>query len=385
MKIICEQQKLAEAIVFAARIISPTTTSTVAQNLKFIAKGNSLEIRSTNLEQSVIYYVSDIDVQQEGEICIQAKMLERLFKGFRRGIVEIEGDSEMIIHIKHGGQNLKLYGYDPEEFPIFPEFDEEKAFLIPGKQIAEQINHSVFAVSREKTRFAIDGVLFEINDKLLTLVGTDGKRLAITMDKVDTELNLPDNIIVPPKWLSLLSDLIAKGFEEFVKIQVVDNRIMAMMGPVIMSSQLVAGVFPNYKAVMPEEFSRKLTVNREDFLYNIRQAEQFVSEDSLGVKFDIFKDKLLIKSRSAEKGEALIEVSAAFDGSLEIENDEDDEDANKTESPESFVIGFNPQYITDILKIVHDDEFVMEINDPEEPVRVKANENFIYIVMPAEI
>ena len=134
MKIICEQQKLAEAVVFAGRIISPTTTSTVAQNFKLIAKDNSLEIRATNLEQSVVYLVSDIEVQKEGEICIQAKMLERLFKGFRRGIVEIEGDSEMIVHIKHGGQNLRLYGYDPEEFPIFPEFDEEKSFLIPGKQ-----------------------------------------------------------------------------------------------------------------------------------------------------------------------------------------------------------------------------------------------------------
>ena len=383
MKIICEQQKLAEAIVFAGRIISPTTTSTVAQNFKLIAKDNSLEIRSTNLEQSVVYYVSDIEVQREGEICIQAKMLERLFKGFRRGIVEIEGDSEMIVHIKHGGQNLRLYGYDPEEFPIFQEFDEEKSFLIPGKQLADQISNSIFAVSREKTRFAIDGVLFEMNDNKLTLVGTDGKRLAITCENVESELNLPDNIIVPPKWLSLLSDLISKGFEEFVKIQIVDNRIMAMMGPVIMSSQLVAGVFPNYKAVIPTEFARKLSVNKDDFLYNLKQAEQFVSEDSLGVRFDIFEDRFLIKSRSAEKGEALIEVPAKFEGGFESVNPDEEEESG--EPADKLVVGFNPQYITDILKIFPGDEFIMDINDSEDPVRVKASDSFTYIVMPAEI
>ena len=221
-----------------------------------------------------------------------------------------------------------------------------------------------------------------MDDNHLTLVGTDGKRLAITKEKIETSLTLPDNIIVPPKWLSLLADLILKGFEEFVKIQIVDNRIMAMMGPVIMSSQLVAGVFPNYKAVIPSEFARKLTTNKEDFLYNLRQAEQFVSEDSLGVRFDVYEDKFLIKSRSAEKGEALIEVAAKFEGGFEALNDDDEE---ASEPSDKLIMGFNPQYISDILKIFPGDEFVMDINDSEDPVRVKASDSFTYIVMPAEI
>ena len=360
------------------------------EEIKLTAKEDTVVVKATNLEQSIIYTVTDVNIKEDGEICVNAKMLDRLFKGFRPGSVEIVSDADMIVKIKHGGQKLSLYGYDPDEFPNFPEFDEEKAFLIPGKQIAKQITNSVFAVSKEKTRFAIDGVLFELNDKTLTLVGTDGKRLSIAKSEVECDVSLPDNIIVPPNWLTLLSDLVTKNYEEFVKIHIADNRIMAMLGPVIMSSQLVAGVFPNYKAVIPETFSRKLIVNKSEFLFNLKQAEQFISDDSLGVKLDIYQDKILIKSRSAEKGEAEIAIDSEYTGGFELINAVDDDDDDETddaakEKRDFIEIAFNPIYIIDILRLYPKDDIVLEINDPDEPVRVMSEESFVYIVMPAEL
>jgi len=175
---------------------------------------------------------------------------------------------------------------------------------------------SVFAVARESTRYALNGILWEMRGKKLTLVATDGRRLAKSIvalaSAADAKL-AEQRIIVPAKTMALF-DRIGGEETEKVAVQFVDDQIVLTAGPVVVSSKLVEGNFPKYEDIIPTDYDKKVTLSTDAATSAVRRAALLASEESKGIKLSLSKGSLVFPSRAPETGDAQIDMAVNYSG-----------------------------------------------------------------------
>jgi len=226
----------------------------------------------------------------------------------------------------------------------------------------------VFAVARESTRYALNGILWEVRGKKLTLVATDGRRLAksiVTLASAADAKLAEQRIIVPAKTMALL-DRIGGEETEKVTVRFVDNQIAIVAGPVVVSSKLVEGNFPKYEDIIPTDYDKKVTLGTDAALSAVRRAALLASEESKGIKLSLSKGALVFSSRAPETGDAQIDMAVDYNG-------------------EPIEIGFNPQFLIDVLRVVRAEEIDIHLGDSDRPGMIKTGSDFLYIVMPVNL
>jgi DNA polymerase-3 subunit beta len=226
----------------------------------------------------------------------------------------------------------------------------------------------LFATARESSRYAINGVLWEIKGKKLMLVATDGRRLArrrVSLTSSPNEKMAAAKIIVPAKTMSLL-DKIGSTDKDKVAIKLVDNQILFSCADVVISSNLVEGNFPKYEDIVPTDHDKKLTLSTEAVLSAVRRSALLTSEESRGIKLSIGKDAIVFSGRAPETGDAQVEMPVDYKG-------------------EPIEIGFNPQFLIDVLRVIKTAEFEMELGQPDRPGLIKSGADFLYVLMPINL
>ena len=225
----------------------------------------------------------------------------------------------------------------------------EEQITIPAGALRQLVNQTLFAAARESTRYAFNGVLTVAKGKKISLISTDGRRLAmakadLATDKLDKEGR---KAIVPAKALAAI-DKVLDDPAESVGIQFGENQIIFHTSTATLTSNLVEGQFPPYEDVIPKESDRKMTASTADFLSAVRRAALLTTEESKGVRLAFSKKGLVLTSRSPGSGEATINFPCKFEGA-DIE------------------IGFNPQFVAEALKVVNSDEISLELTAPNRP------------------
>jgi DNA polymerase-3 subunit beta len=246
----------------------------------------------------------------------------------------------------------------------------------PAGSLAQLVARTSFAVARENSRYAINGVLMKRDGKRLEMVATDGRRLALARAALsggDKDAKAV-SCIIPTKALGVLQRLIA-SHDEPVQIAVTDAQILFSFGTAgspgraVLVSNLVEGSFPPYEDVLPKDSDKKVTFDRDVIASAVRRAALLTNEESRGVRL-AFKSKgktLELSSRAAEVGEANIRVDVtAYEG-------------------DDLEIGFNPQFIVDAMKVIQDPEVIMELKAPNKPGLIKSGTDFLYVVMPVSL
>ncbi|HTY45220.1 MAG TPA: DNA polymerase III subunit beta [Patescibacteria group bacterium] len=362
MKFKIEKDVLLNGIQTVQNIITPRAVLPILSNILIEVKTDSLRLVATDLDIGITCVIP-VNTQEVGGITIPAKRFYDIIRELPSDTVLINTKKNNLVVIETDMCQFKIMGLASEEFPKLPEFKDKEAIRLDQVTLKEMLGLTSFAVSFDESRYILNGILFKINKNTLTLVATDGKRLAIIEKKLKHEVEKDVHIIVPIKTIHELNRNLKDEGE--VSLVLGQNQALFDMGNTQVVSRLIEGEFPDYKQVIPQSSPNKLGIAREEFLLAVKRAALLSTPDYQAVKLELFKDKLVISKSTPDIGESREEVAVEYRG-------------------KEMVIGFNPAYLADVLKNIQTEKVEFELTDSEKPGVIRIN-GYTYIVLPMRL
>ena len=336
----------------------------ILSNFLLEAKDGKLIVEGTDLEVHVKISVF-AKVEEEGKACVNAKKLTDIARLLPSETVHIKTDDNSL-KIKSGKTKYSLPTVAPEDYPQMYPFPEDTAFLISGADLQNAINKTLYAASKEESRYALQGDLFKSRNNHIDVVATDGHRLALYIIEREGQLDTDVEVVIPQKSLNELRKLLT-GAED-VEMAATEQYAFFKTKEWILMTRLLEGAFPDYTQVIPDEFSIEITLDKKETLEAVKRVSAVVEGDTKPIKFTLKPNVLELRSFSQEYGEAVDEIEVQYEG-------------------EEFTIGFNAKYIIEAIEVVDDDKFYMKFTNPNSQTMVEPIENNRYkaIIMPMDI
>ncbi len=271
-----------------------------------------------------------------------------------------------------------MLGFPAGDFPPIPEFPKDDSgadvFTIGAGMLQRLIGRTTFSTARENSRYAINGVLLKRSGKKIEMVATDGRRLALARGSAEASSSAGESsCIIPTKALNMVSRLVENP-DARVRVAITSNQALfafddeAQASAAVLATNLVEGTFPPYEDVIPKDQDKKAKFDVQTLSSAVRRAALLTNEESRGVRLAFSTGEagqnLKISSRTPEMGDALIDVALEGYEGGDIE------------------IGFNPVFLTDALKIVAEDQVILELKASNKPGLIKSGNDFLYVVMP---
>jgi DNA polymerase-3 subunit beta len=269
-----------------------------------------------------------------------------------------------VASLRCGQSFFKMMGLAEEEFPVLPKLEDAKVFTLKQKDFKDGLRKTSYAISTDETRYVLNGILFSLKENKLTMVATDGRRLALVDLEVEFPRSQEGDMIVPAKCVGELQRLL--GDEGELKMLVGENQIAFDVNGRLLVSKLIEGNYPNYRQVIPAETKERVTIEREQLLTAVRRVALLSSEKSNSVKLNFTKNNLEITANTPEIGEAHESLPVQYKG-------------------KEFSIAFNPIFLQDPLRNLPDDEVHLDLIDEMSPGVIKIGTPFLYVLMPMRI
>jgi DNA polymerase-3 subunit beta len=367
MKANFNREALAEALGLLTSIVPSRTPKPILQCVKITAGEKDVRICATDLEVGINYCVSGVQVEDAGAVVVPADKLTAIVRESADEVLSLEA-TEGTCEIKGSDSHFTVYGQEPEQYPSVPDFDGAAGLEIALDKLQEGIEQCLFATAKESTRYAINGVLWEIKGKKLSLVATDGRRLArtrVSLASVSDGAAAKAKIIMPAKTMGLLGRLSGSD-KDSVAVRLVDNQTVLRCGNAVISSNLVEGNFPKYEDIIPSDYDKKLTLSTEAALSAVRRSALLTSEESRGIKLSVGKGCLVFSARAPETGDAEIKMAVEYKG-------------------EPIEIGFSPQFLIDVLRVIKTPGFELELGQSDRPGLIRSGKDFLYVLMPINL
>ena len=367
MKVDFNRAALAEALGLLTSVVPSRTPKPILRCVQINASEKDVRICATDLEVGINYLISEVKVEQTGEVVVPADRLAAIVRESVDEVLSMEAE-EGLCKITGADSHFTIYGHDSGQYPAVPSIGDGADIEIGLGTLKAGIEQCLFATAKESSRYALNGVLWEIKGKKLSLVATDGRRLVrcrVNLDNSPSAEVTKQKIIVPAKTMSLL-DKIGSGDKDVVSIKLIDNQILISCSNVVISSNLVEGNFPKYEEIIPTDSDKKLKLSTEAALSAVRRSALLTSEESRGIKLSISKKSLVFSGRAPETGDAQIDMGIDYKG-------------------EPIEIGFNPQFLIDVLRVIQAPEFELELGQSDRPGLIKSGPNFLYVLMPINL
>jgi DNA polymerase-3 subunit beta len=361
---------LLEELELTQGVVERKTTIPILSNLLCEAKGNQLTITATDLELS-IRTSCEAKVKKEGAGTIPAKKLLDLVRLLPDDEIRFKLLENHWVHIACDRKNYKLVGMSKDNFPALPDFPHALV-KIPAKLLAGVISKTIFAISQEESRYTLNGALLVLKPASLTMVATDGHRLAmVETDHKFEGLPTETRVLVPKKAMSEVLRLAAGSSDEtLVDFAQDESHLFFQFGGRVLTCRKLTGQFPNYEAVLPRDVNKTVLLERGELQDALRRVSQLADQRSHAVKFTLAKEGLEISASSPEYGEAKEVIEKEFKG-------------------EPISIGFNAQYLLDFLSAAADGPISFELKDEQSAGQLRPvgdeTSRYRYVVMPMRI
>ncbi len=342
---------------------SKATTLPILSNLLLETQKNKIKIVATDMEVGVLTSSAAI-VKEEGSVTVPARKFYDIIRELPDGELDIQVSKNHTVQIKSGRSVFKVMGMDKEDYPQLPEPSLENAIEIEQSVLKEAIQLTSFAVSRDETRYVLNGILLSVKGDVFKCVATDGRRLAYFETKLAAKQKKEAEIIIPNKAAQELSKLLT--WEGSAQIAVFQNKAVFCVGGTFLSASLIEGKFPNYEQVVPKGKTTTAQVNRNEFLQCLRRAALLTSTEAPSVKLDFLKGRVMITARTPNLGEAKEELESQMEG-------------------KEMTIGFNPDYLLDALKNLETENVTVSLSDSDKPGVIGGKEGYLYVIMPMQI
>jgi DNA polymerase III subunit beta len=370
MEITVSKFELLRELTATQGVVERKTTIPILSNYLFEASADKLSLTATDLDLS-LRTSCNAKVKKEGACTIPARKLYDYVKLLPDADITIKLLENHWVSIRCGRSNTKMVGMARSNFPTLPVFPSAGVVKIPAQVLRSMIAKTGFAIASEESRYTLNGALMVLKPESITMVATDGHRLAHIersgekFEGVSGEMKT----LVPKKAMDELKSLLDSDVEtiEFAKDE---STLYFRVGPRLLTSRQLTGQFPNYEAVLPKDNNKSVLVQGEDLSAAIARVAQFADERSHAVRLKLDKGELKLSASSPETGESEDSIEVAY-----------------TSDP--LTIGFNAQYLIDFIKAAGGGEVKLELKDAQSAGQFRPAEGeeykYRYIVMPMRI
>lgn len=362
MNVNCSRAQLRESLRVVAGVVDPRNIKPILKDIHIRVANDVLEVSATDLEVGLKYLVRDVEIKKAGGIVVSADVLQGIVNESRDERLTLQVEESKLILIGKGSK-YNVVGAPEDEFPEIPDFPEGVCLEVEGAVLREMIDKTIFAVSTERQRYALNGVLLSAKEKnaKIEMVGTDGHRLAVIRRKANAAAPATASAIVSVKALHQLQKMI--GDEEIVKLSIHERQILIRTENAVLVAQLVEGRFPAYKDVIPDDSDKKLEILAEDLGNAVRQAAVVTSGETAAVWITLDKATMTLESSNPELGEARVEMEAKYEG-------------------EKIRIRFNPDFLLDGVKAMGKETVRFEMKSASHAAVMRAGADYLYLLMP---
>lgn len=364
MKFVCTKNKLQEAISISQKAVTGKSPMPILQGIYISARDNQLTIVGSDIDLSIETKI-EAEVEEDGNVVVDSKIFGEIIRKLPNSTVQVSTIDNNSIEIICEKSKFNLIHMDAEEFPNLPKINENIIFSLPQKTLKNMIKGTIFAIAQDETRPILTGILFEVNNEKLNLVALDGYRLALRSNAMENENTI--NAVIPGKTFSEVAKILSDD-DINVNITFTPNHILFNLGETKIISRLLEGEFIKYNSIIPEEYNLQVTAKRTDLLNCIERASLMAKDGNTNlIKFDIKDDTLIITSNS-QLGRVREELNIIVQG-------------------DELQIAFNSKYLIDVLKILEDDEIILEFSSSVSPCIIKNKENnsYTYLVLPVRL
>lgn len=362
MKFKTTKETLFGNIQITQNIISPRVSLPILSNMLLETIEGALRLVTTDLDIGISCEFP-VEVVESGTITVPSKRFAEIIHELPSGEVTISAKKNNMVIIEAEACEFKIMGLPKEEFPKLPEFKDKEVIKIQQAVLKEMLSKTSFAVSHDETRYILNGILFKIENDTISMVATDGRRLALIEKKLNAGIHKKIHLIVPIKTIHELNRNLKDEGEGLIVLG--ENQVLFDLGPIHIISRIIEGEFPDYRQVIPAEQKDKIKLNREKFLLAVRRAAILSTLDYQAIKLEVFKNKLVVSKSTPDIGESREELVSEYSG-------------------KELIIGFNPAYLIDALKNIQEEEIFFELTDSEKPAAIRID-SYTYIVLPMRI
>ena len=375
MKLTVSKSEMQEKLANIQNIIEKKNTMPILSHFLLNVGKKGSSIIATDIETALKEPI-EAGVEKEGKICIPARKLFEIVR-------EMEGDllmetvDDQWLKVRSGASDFRLACLPAGDFPAWPSAlgAEVEEITVDAPMLLEMIEKTIYSAGESDTRYTLNGLLFHAKpeNNSLTVVGTDGHRLALITRKMDGAVKEEKKLIVPRKAVSELRRFLpagdaGEGEAAQIRMSVGEKHLLFSVGSIQFLTRLIDGSYPNYENVIPQSNEKKMTIGKDIFSKVLRRVSVMSRERASAVRFDLEEQKLTVSSSSPDLGEAKEEVPVDY-------------------KDDKLSLGFNARYMLDVIAAISSDNVVLELQDPLSPVLVKedGNEDYKCVVMPMRI
>lgn len=364
MKFVVSQAALQNELQFLQGIAEKKKTIPILSSILLRAEGNFLTVAATDLEVSLTAGC-EAQIEESGAITVSAKKIFEVVRALEGEEISCSLSDGTWLEITCGNSFFRLVGLPPDDFPDLPTNDFSSAETISHALFKDLIGRTIFAVTHEDARYALNGALLEIDPTTIRMVATDAHRLAMVEEPSSSGTEV--RAIVPKKTLIELRNL--GGGEDEMLFAQDEHHLFFKIGHRVLATRVIEGQFPSYEKVIPTENPLEIIFAKEPMAGAIRRVSLLASERSRAVKFKFAAGEATISSSNPELGEAVESVAVQYEG-------------------EELEVSFNAQYVLDFLSAVEGEEVVFRLKDPAsqgllEPREQSAESSrYKYVIMP---
>ena len=373
MKFKINRDHFANGLAQVLNVVGSKATMPILSNVLIEAEKDQISLTTTNLDLGIRCKIK-AEVKETGAVTLPVKRLAGIVRELPNVDVTLDATPAHQVKLTSGGSTFRIMGIGKEEFPPLPEFGEEKAYSLEQAELVTMLKSVAYAQSTDETRYILNGVYFNFKDGKLTLVATDGRRLALISKEMDVPEVTSGAIILPAKTVGELTRLLDKG--EKVKINfnerraafqiATDKDTSGLIDHVYLYSKVVEGNYPNYHQVIPKETHQRIKLERELFLQCVHRAALVCSEKANSVKIKLSSNLLELTAQSPDFGEAHESMAIGYSGP-------------------DLQVAFNPVFLMDPLRALAKDEVFFELKDEVSPGVFKTLESFVCVIMPVRL
>lgn len=362
MQLTLSKDLLSHAFQLVSGAVPSRTQREILKNIKLTIVDGHPVLMATDGEVGLRYRM-DVATDQVGSLLLPVQRFGAILKEVTAPTITLKRDG-FTLEVTAGNSRFRLPMESAGDFPEVPAFEAKDGYQLGAGVLKQAVKQVAFACDAESLRFALSGVLLELNGQNSALVATDGRRLsvkALTLVRPESELEEIREVI-PRKAMQLLSQSLAGG-EGTVSVSVDKTNWMFGVGGLTLTSRMMDGSFPNYRGVIPEKPSITIALAVGPFLNAVRQASIVTSEESRGVRFVFGQGQLVLHSQAADVGTSSVPLPVPFEGDLEVHMD--------------------PRFLVEYLRTLEpESEISLQMTDDESPVLFCSGDDHQYVVMP---
>jgi DNA polymerase-3 subunit beta len=360
MQFNCNPREMLKGVSLISSICQTRTTKPILQDIKIVVENNTIQLLGTDLEVAIRFVIPVTEITADGVVVLPALKLLNILREITSDDVDFSSE-QRVCTIKTKDSRFKLISDDPDEFPVIPDYDFKDAMSIDANEFVKFANKTLFAVAKDMSCYAYNGILIEQYENGIKFIATDGRRLAVAGNVDRTQENILTSSIVQVKGINQV--IKSLDDEDTILTKLFKNQFIMKMGNIEIASRLLEGDFPKYRDVIPEDNKLMIKVDKEDFHSAVRKVSITAGTEVRSVQMNFKPGALKLYSQQEGIGESESEVSIEYEG-------------------DKLEITFNPDFLMDYLKVMDAEQTTLYFKDENSSCLIEDNENEFYIVMP---